>query len=456
MSRYRKVVWNEGMLLTPQHFQQADNYQEELVNSRLSAMTPYEWGVIDLQINRESIANGVFEIVRCRAVMPDGLTVNVPETDPAPDPRPIETNFAQGTDKLDVHLAVPAKRIGAINYRVNGGDHDLLTRYLLDAGVAIDEVTGENEQQLAFARSNLRLVFANELSDGYSSIKIAELIRTATGQIKAAESYVPPSLNVTASPWLVNMLRQLVEILITKSSTLGEKLRDRNLALVDFTSAEVAIFWLLHTVNSSIPILAHLFRTRVVHPERLYFELARLQGALMTFVRNQHPKDIARYEHTDLRATFSRLANEIRELLELVYQTRCVPIPLERRSQTQYFARVPDDPDYPADRLLKDAQFYLGLQANTPDARLIERVPLVVKIAAPDEINFVVAQAMPGVPMRHVSPPPAAIPSRVRFDYFSLDRVNPFWDVISGAKNISLYVPDEFPEVKLEMYAVKP
>ncbi len=455
MSRYRRVVWNEGMLLTPQHFQQADNYQEELLNSRLAAMAPYEWGVIDLQINRESIANGIFEIVRCRAVMPDGLVVNVPETDPAPDPRPIETNFSQGSEKLDVHLAIPTKRIGATNYQSNGGDHDLMARYWLDAGTAIDEVTGENEQQLAFARSNLRLVFANELSDGYSSIKIAELIRTATGQIKASESYVPPSLSVAASPWLVNLLRQLVEILITKSSTLGEKLRDRNLALVDFTSAEVAIFWLLHTVNSAIPTLAHLFRTRIVHPERLYFELARLQGALVTFVRNQHPKDIARYEHTDLRATFGRLANEIRELLELVYQTRCVPIPLEKRSQTHYYAQVPNDPDYPADRLLDKAQFYLGVQANMPDAQLMLLVPQVVKIAAPDQIDIVVRQALPGVPLSHVTPP-AAIPSHARFHYFSLDHDKDFWPVIIGAKNISLYVPDKFPEVKLEMYAVKP
>ena len=71
MSRYRKVVWNEGMLLTPQHFQQWDNYYEELLSSRVSSLAPYEWGVLDLQINREAVLNGNFQIVTARAVFPE-------------------------------------------------------------------------------------------------------------------------------------------------------------------------------------------------------------------------------------------------------------------------------------------------------------------------------------------------------------------------------------------------
>src|SRR5215813_9250941 len=223
MSRYRKVVWHEGMFLTPHHFQQADNYYEELLNLRLAAAMPYEWGVIDLQINRESIANGIFELVMCRAVMPDGLTVIVPDIDLPPDPRPIETHFAAGVEQLDVHLAVPTRRIGAANFQANGDKHDLMARYWTDEARTIDEVTGENDQPVMFARNNLRLIFADELRDGYSAIKIAELVRTATGQIKVYERYVPPALTISASPWLVNTLRQIVEILITKSSTLGEK-----------------------------------------------------------------------------------------------------------------------------------------------------------------------------------------------------------------------------------------
>ncbi|HET9710659.1 MAG TPA: type VI secretion system baseplate subunit TssK, partial [Pyrinomonadaceae bacterium] len=87
MSSYRRVLWNEGMLLTPHHFQQWDNYHDEQLRSRFSSLTPYDWGILDLQLSNESIANGVVELVHCRGVMPDGLIVNLPQVDAAPHRR---------------------------------------------------------------------------------------------------------------------------------------------------------------------------------------------------------------------------------------------------------------------------------------------------------------------------------------------------------------------------------
>ena len=81
MSQYRKIVWNEGMLLTPQHFQQFDNYHEELLNSRVRSVMQHEYGVLELRFSSEAIANGNFQINTCRAVMPDGLFVNVPDAE---------------------------------------------------------------------------------------------------------------------------------------------------------------------------------------------------------------------------------------------------------------------------------------------------------------------------------------------------------------------------------------
>jgi predicted component of type VI protein secretion system len=86
-----------------------------------------------------------------------------------------------------------------------------------------DETTGENERQLAFARGNVRLLFADELREGYSAIKIASASTHRDGAARLSEEWIPPALDVSASLWLVKMLRQLVEILITKSSTLSEQ-----------------------------------------------------------------------------------------------------------------------------------------------------------------------------------------------------------------------------------------
>lgn len=450
MSRYRKIVWNEGMLLTPHHFQQWDNYYEELLDSRVRSVTPFEYGVLDLRINNEAIANGNFQLTNCRAVLPDGLMVNVPDAEAVPDLRPVGDHFHSEQEKLGVHLAIPAKKFGEANFQSNGAKANINLRFLQEGALVKDETSGANEQPLALAKSNLRIIFDDELRDGFTAIKIAELQRTPTGQLKISEDYIPPTLKVSASAWLVNMLRQTVEILITKSGSLGEQRRQRNASLADFTTSEVAVFWLLHTINASIPTMAHFFRSPLLHPEKLYLEMGKLVGQLMTFSVEHNPKDIVKYDHDDLYFTFSNLSAVLRELLETVIPSRCVPIPLEKMRDTLYIGRVEDE------RLLKEAAFYLAVRAQMPEAKLIEGVPRIVKIASRDVIDTVIGSALPGVVLTHANPPPAPIPARAGFHYFMLDAIGPYWNGIKGSKIVAVYVPNEIPDEKLEMYAVKP
>jgi type VI secretion system protein ImpJ len=450
MSKYRKIVWNEGMLLTPHHFQQWDNYHEEMLNSRVRAVMQYEYGVLDIQVNNEAIANGNFQLTNCRAVLPDGLMINVPDAEAIPDLRPIEGHFRVEAERLGVHLAIPAKKAGEANFQASGAAANGNLRFLQEGSLVKDETSGSNEQPVAYAKSNLRIIFDDELRDGFTTIKIAEIQRTPTGQLRLSNEYIPPVLKISASPWIANMLRQLVEILITKSASLGEQRRQSNASLADFTTSEVAVFWLLNTINASIPTMAHFFRSPMLHPERLYIEMAALVGKLMTFSVELHPKDIVKYDHDDLYFTFSTLSAQLKDLLETVIPSRCVPIPLEKTRDTLYVGRIEDE------RLLKEAGFYLAVRAQLPEAKLIDSVPRVVKVASRDVIDSVIGSAVPGVVLSLASPPPAPIPARVGFKYFKLDNIGPYWSGIAGSKVISVYVPGDIPDEKLELYAVKP
>ncbi|HQX54832.1 MAG TPA: type VI secretion system baseplate subunit TssK [Pyrinomonadaceae bacterium] len=450
MSKYRKIVWNEGMLLTPHHFQQWDNYHEDLLQSRIGSVAPYSYGILDLKINNEAIANANFQITRCRAVMPDGLVVNVPDVESVPDLRPVGDHFHAEAEKLGVHLAIPAMKAGEANFQSNGAKASATLRYLQEGALVKDETSGTNEQPLAYTKNNLRIIFDDELRDGFTSIKIAELERTPTGQVRISDEYIPPTLNASSSVWLGDMMRQFVEILITKSGSLGEQRRQRQAGLADFTTSDTGVFWLLHTINSSIPAMSHFFYSSLVHPERLYLEMAGLVGKLMTFSTDFHPRDIVKYDHDDLYFTFFNLAGQLRDLLETVIPSRCVAIPLEKTRETLYVGRVEDE------RLLKDAAFYLAVRSQIPESKVIDGVPRVVKIASRDVIDSVIGSALPGVVLTYTNPPPAPIPARVGFKYFQLDSIGPYWDGIKGSKVVSVYVPDEITDVKLEMYAVKP
>jgi type VI secretion system protein ImpJ len=460
MSRYRRLVWNEGMLLSPHHFQQADNYMEDLINTRVGWLFAHECGILDLQINRDAVANGSVQLISCRGVMPDGLIVNIPQTCLAPESRQVGDHFSPTAGSLDVYLAVPARQVGAANFQAaknstNGNHSNQPARFLQDAGLVIDETSGENEFQLAFARPNFKLLFDGEPREGYNVIKIAELQRTATGRLKLAEEYVPPALHIGASPWLENLLRQLIEFLVAKSQTLGERRHQSGSGQASFTTDDGMVLWTLPTLNAAIPPLAHLFHQRIVHPERLYTEMVRLAGAMMTLVFDRHAKDLPRYDHLDLYQTFRQLDFDIRFLLERVAPQRYVPIPFIKERPALYVARVDDN------QLLRDAEFFLAVGAQVPESRLIERVPFAIKIAHRDGIDVVINNALSGVSMTHVRPP-GQIPTRAGFHYFRLDRndldtsLKRFWDFIVATKTLSVWVADEVPEAKLELYAIKP
>lgn len=59
--------------------------------------------------------------------------------------------------------------------------------------------------------------------------------------------------------------------------------RESNERMADFAVADVSLFWLLNALNSAEPVLGQFQRNLQSPPERLYPELSRLAGSLLTF-----------------------------------------------------------------------------------------------------------------------------------------------------------------------------
>jgi type VI secretion system protein ImpJ len=449
MSRDQKVLWTEGLFLTPHHFQQWDRYHEELVRSRLRSLSPFGWGAEELEFNAEALENGVFEVLGCKGVLPDGLPLNIPEVDPPPPSRVFTSAFPPGGERLRVYIGLPVVRFGAANLAADGDASDSMTRYNSHVASVIDENSGENPQPVALAQKNLRLLFGEESLQNHVALEVAELRRTGEGKVVLDETFIPPALSIAASKALSDMLRRLYEILAAKSATLSEQRRQRAQGLADFTTSDVANFWLLHTVNSYLPLMKHYHHVQRIHPERFYLAMVRLAAELTTFVTEGSPTELPVYIHTDLTRTFTELDRKLRVLLETVIPTRCVPIPLERTKESLYIGRIADD------RLLTQAEFFLGVSAKMAETQLIERVPRKSKIASIDTINFLLGQALPGVPLRPVPVPPGPIPVRMGFKYFRLEKLGTYWETITASRSICLYFPAEFPDLKLELFAVK-
>src|SRR6185312_1687504 len=70
--------------------------------------------------------------------------------------------------------------------------------------------SGGSMQEVDTAIPNLRLFFTNERHDGFSLIRIAELVRQPNGQPIIRDNYVPPVLHIAASPFLAGGLRRVL------------------------------------------------------------------------------------------------------------------------------------------------------------------------------------------------------------------------------------------------------
>ena len=335
MKNRHRVVWTKGMFLTPQQFQTQDQFFEDALQFRWAASQFANWGVTELDIDSEGLGNGLFRLAKCSGIMPDGEQFEMPDTDELPPSRSVTEHFPPARDSLDVFLGIPESRPRARNVSIPSlGEPEAsgilpTTRYLAETRMFADENTGTEEKPVQVARRTFRLLFEDEYRDGFSVLRIAQVTRNAAGIPILNPRFIAPCLNLGSSNYLSMLLRRQIEILATKSATLSGPRRQRGKITAEFSPSETANFWLLHTVNSYLPELKHIWKVRKGHPEAAYVSMLRLAGALSTFSLEAHPENLPDYDHNDLGRSFTLLDQNIRDLMETVIPSKFVSVPLE-------------------------------------------------------------------------------------------------------------------------------
>ena len=81
-----KVVWQEGMFLRAQHFQQQDRHAEWMLQARAAPLRSHHWGITELSLDRDLLAAGKFAIASATGIMEDGTAFSVPGHADQPPP----------------------------------------------------------------------------------------------------------------------------------------------------------------------------------------------------------------------------------------------------------------------------------------------------------------------------------------------------------------------------------
>ena len=448
MKRLQPVIWTKGTLLNPQHLQVQDRFLESNLEFQTGVLAFRPWGFNRLRVDQEALSNGIVSVAEAAGIFQDGLLFDVPSSDAGPPSRVLADAFDADQESLEIFLAVPNHREQGINVSSNGRDAD--ARFRAEFAMIRDENTGQSEKPVQVARKNLRLLLEGEAQEGNSVLRVARVRKTTAGLYQLDPRHVPPLLDIAASDYLIAIVRRLVEILSSRSSTLAGTRRQKNQSLADFTAADIANFWLLYTINAHFPVFRHLFETHGGHPEALYSAMLALAGSLTTFSINIHPRDLPPYEHNDLGGCFTVLDEKLRLLLETVVPSNFVSLPLKLVQPSIYATALSDD------KYLVNTRMYLAITADMSQADLIGKAPYLIKVCSASHIEHLVRQALPGVPLTHVAAPPSAIPVKLAYQYFSLSQAGPAWDAVGRARNLAAYIPAEFPNVQAELIVLLP
>ncbi|PIX83734.1 MAG: type VI secretion system baseplate subunit TssK [Nitrospirae bacterium CG_4_10_14_3_um_filter_70_108] len=451
MAEVAPLLWSEGMLLTPHCFQQADRAHQEAHRRLGAALAAHAWGLTRVEVAEEALANGVFRLERCAGLLPGGLCFDLPGEAPLPAGRGVGDFFAPTAPTLTVYLALPraeAGRPGAA-LLIAPGAPAAPVRWAEERLEVVDVNTGRDSRPVPVARAQWVILFEGEERDGFDAIPVARLGRSVTGGLTLDPTYAPPALHLAACAPVQAYLRVLFEQLAAKAQALGEQRRHRSRDLVDFGTADTATYWLLHTVNTTLPEVADLVRTPTHHPHTAYLVVARLAGALATFSTEINAADVGPYVHDDLGATFAALRLLLGRLLGTVTPTRWVNVPLSLVRAHMYQGRAADA------ALFTDAELFLAVRAEMAETDLIGEVQHKGKVASPDQIDSLIASALPGIRLVHAPRPPAALPMRTGTVYFRLEPGAAAWTGVRASGAIALYLPIPAPDLTCELLALK-
>ena len=389
---------------------------------------------------------GKFAISACAGVLPDGQTFSLPGDAPPPPPLDVPAD----TRDAVVYLTLPARQNGAIEFAERSPDGQLqIARQLVDEEEVYDAFSNERvAEPIEVARPNLRYGLSREQTDGRTTIGLARIREVLNGAVILDDDFIPPCLDIAASPKLSGFLRDIVG----RTEQRVDELAERAVEATEGGAETFASFLMLQALNRWSPVLIHQQNLPLIHPERLYEAFCSMAGELATLVRAdaRRPPAFAAYDHEDLEGTFALAYDTLQSELSQMFEQSAGQLKLEAVGPGAYTAVITNH------ALFTTCNFYLAVAARMPQEELRSRLPSHVKLGSVLKMRQIVTSSLAsGVGIQPQPQPPPQIRLLPGYVYFELDRAAADWRDLSTAPALGLHVAGEWPDLKLELWWVK-
>jgi type VI secretion system protein ImpJ len=460
MDIQRPLFWHQGLFLQPQHFQLLDLSFRSLLTPFHQYIVPHFWGTMDVEIQKAALGTRAFSLLKGNFLFSDGTHVVLPGN-ALINARSFDEAWVEGGRPFTVFIGM--KKFSAASENVTVLERldsvaEVTTRFVAsaDAEEVKDLHTNGPSGQVKSLYHVLRIFYETEkdqLGD-YVLLPVAQLER-AGEEIVLSQGFIPPCMSISSSEILMKNIKEIRDQISARGRQLEEYKSQRGIQTAEFGSRDMVYMLALRSLNRYIPMLFQFTETPQVHPWVVYGVLRQLIGELSSFSENINvmgeAKDGSRslplYNHRNIYECFFAAQSLISQLLD------------EITAGPDYVIRLAYDGTYYAAEL-KPAIFegrnhyYIVLKAEEDPKVILQSISTAAKLSSREQLPLLIARALPGIGIEHLTIPPQELPRRANSIYFAVDHHSDQWALVSRGHNIALYWDNAPEDMEVELMVV--
>lgn len=308
-----RIQWHEGMLLSPQHFQQESARVDDLIAWQLLAVQPLGWGVRRLEIDEGLLISGQVRVLALEAVMPDGMSVTWPAPGPGLPELALDiTPLAAQLEEKEAAVYLTVGRARSLRVSAQPARYRSLPGELVE-----DEVSEALPVDIPRAVPNLALAIGERPSSAYLHLKLMTVRKD--NEVYRRGDYLPALLEVPVhsevrqrAQALAAQLRSKAAFLVKQTADPSSRIEDR-LAILEGKAR-------LGSLVAALPTLEALLRSPAVSPYALYLALCALLGPLATLRPGAVPLLPPAWVHEDPLSAFGPVLDSLEDFAGEVSQ----------------------------------------------------------------------------------------------------------------------------------------
>ncbi|MCW8332980.1 type VI secretion system baseplate subunit TssK [Vibrio paucivorans] len=443
MDAFKKVVWQEGMFIAPQHFQQQDRYVQNYIRQNVETLAGFSpfYGITDFTINHDLLKIGKLALPNCAGVFPDGTHFEVNNE--------ILLEIPQGTIETVVYIALPISLQGNNDYSENEQDQ---SRYLTHPINVFDTSTSENASvEIDVARLNITLKLESDDTSGFTLIPVCKILESnESGEVVLDRAFIPACLHYGASAFLTERVKEIHALVSNRAQNLlkriqaGQGQKSAQSLMQDY-------LW-LQTLNTWMPWFDLTIANSKLQTHQLYSKLKQFEAQVMALTP-AIPDTCEPLKYHRLYDSFNPLFSSLRNMLTLVQQDSVIEFNWDSSlfEKRRLLRTIIKDAASVANR-----RFVLSVKSSISTSDLNELFPISAKLSSNTRIVELVRNSLSGIALSPLPLAPSELKPMQGVAYFEVDTSDKTWkDMLEQRDAIALHVDARIPELEVMLYALR-